>query len=115
MVPADGVRGFNIGLLVEVLCASLAGGKLAPDQGSFMENDGKPIDNGQFFIAFETQMFSGASFDQTINKLITSITGQLGTRLPNSKRQANQKRLSMEGIPIERNLFDTLRGFSKPK
>ena len=76
MVPAGGVRGFNIGLLVEVLCTALAEGKLGSDQGSFMKNDGKPIDNGQFFIAFEPQIFSGASFYQTINKLITSFTGQ---------------------------------------
>ena len=51
MVPAGGVKGFNIGLLVEVLCSALTGAKLGTQQGSFIEEDGKPIDNGQFFLA----------------------------------------------------------------
>ena len=46
MVPAGGVKGFNIGLLVEVLCSALTGAKLGTQQGSFIEEDGKPIDNG---------------------------------------------------------------------
>ena len=48
MAPAGGVKGFSIGLLVEVLCAALAGGKLGLQQGSFTDNDGLPIDNAQF-------------------------------------------------------------------
>ena len=55
------------------------------------------------------------AFGNPINKLITSITGQEGIHLTNSKRQSNQKQLSLEGFLIERNLFDTLRGFSKLK
>ena len=111
MASSGGVRGFNIGLLVEVLCAALAGGKLGPDQGSFMDDDGKPIDNGQFFVAFEPQMLSGGSFDRTITALVKSITDQDGTRLPNSKREANKKRLAKNGIIIEHNLFNTLQKF----
>ena len=51
MAPAGGVKGFSIGLLVEVLCAALAVGWLGLDQGSFSEGDGKPINNGQLFVA----------------------------------------------------------------
>ena len=62
MAPAGGVKGFSIGLLVEVLCAALAGGKLGPDQGSFTDDDGTPIDNGQFFVAFDPGKLSGGGF-----------------------------------------------------
>ena len=74
MVPAGGVKGFNIGLLVEVLCSALTGAKLGTQQGSFIEEDGKPIDNGQFFLAIEPHMQSGGTFDETISELLASIT-----------------------------------------
>ena len=112
MAPAGGVKGFSIGLLVEVLCAALAGGELGPDQGSFTDDDGKPINNGQFFVAFNPCKFSGGSFDQTISKLVASITEQEGARLPNARREANKLRLSENGIPIESKLYETLKDFA---
>jgi (2R)-3-sulfolactate dehydrogenase (NADP+) len=112
MAPAGGVKGFNIGLLVEVLCAALAGGKLGPDQGSFTDDDGTPIDNGQFFVAFDPGKPSGGGFDQTITKLVRSITEQDGARLPNARREANNRQLAKQGIPIESELYETLKGFA---
>ena len=112
MVPAGGVKGFNIGLLVEVLCSALTGAKLGTQQGSFIEEDGQPIDNGQFFLAIEPQMQSGGTFDETISELLASITEQDGTRLPNERRQENRQRLMREGIPIEKELFETLQAFA---
>lgn len=112
MAPAGGVKGFSIGLLVEVLCAALAGGKLGPDQGSFTDDDGTPIDNGQFFVAFDPGKLSGGSFDQTIAALVASITEQDGARLPNARREANKRQLAEQGIPIEVELLETLKGFA---
>jgi (2R)-3-sulfolactate dehydrogenase (NADP+) len=112
MAPSGGVKGFSIGLLVEVLCAALAGGQLGPDQGSFTDNDGKPIDNGQFFIAIDPQAFSGGSFDGTIKRLIASILEQEGARLPNARRVENQRRLAHEGLFIEGDLLARLRGMA---
>jgi (2R)-3-sulfolactate dehydrogenase (NADP+) len=112
MAPSGGVKGFSIGLLVEVLCAALAGGQLGPDQGSFTDNDGKPIDNGQFFIAIDPQAFSGGSFDGTIKRLIASILEQEGARLPNARRVENQRRLAHEGLFIEDDLLARLRGMA---
>ena len=112
MAPAGGVKGFSIGLLVEVLCAALAGGKLGPDQGSFTDDDGKPIDNGQFFVAFDPGKFSGGSFDQKITALVASITEQDGARLPNARRSKNKKRLTREGLTLELELYRKLETFT---
>ena len=112
MAPAGGVKGFSIGLFVEVLCAALAGGKLGIDQGSFTEDDGKPINNGQFFVAFDPVKFSGGSFDQTITRLVAAISEQEGARLPNARREANKLRLSEQGIPIEPKLYEALKDFA---
>ena len=51
------------------------------DQGSFTDNDGKPIDNGQFFVAFDSGKFSGETFDRTITALIASIAEQEDVRI----------------------------------
>ena len=112
MAPAGGVKGFSIGLLVEVLCAALAGGELGPDQGSFTDDDGRPIDNGQFFVAFNPNKLSGGTFNKTISKLVASITDQPGARLPNARRVENKKRLTNQGIRIEKELLETLNGFT---
>lgn len=112
MAPAGGYKGFGQGLIVEVLCAAVAGGALGPDQGSFVDNDGKPIGNGQFFIALEPQIFSAGLFARQISALIGSILAQKGARLPNARRIANQSRLAREGLAIDRELHDRLRGFA---
>lgn len=109
MAPAGGVKGFSIGLLVEVLCAALAGGRLGTEQGSFTDNDGMPIDNGQFFIAIDPQGFSAGGFDTSIQQLMASITKQEGARLPNARREANKVRLAAQGLEIEASLLARLQ------
>lgn len=112
MAPAGGYKGFGVGLIVEVMCAALAGAKRGPEMGSFMANDGKAIGCGQFFIAIEPNALSGGSFARQIVALAKSITSQNGARLPNSRREANQKRLRREGLPVERALFQRLKSFA---
>lgn len=112
MAPSGGYKGFGQGLIVEVLCAAVAGGALGPDQGSFVANDGKPVGNGQFFIAIEPAGFSGGLFFARIKALTASILAQDGARLPNARRMANQTRLAAEGIPIDPDLHERLRGFA---
>jgi (2R)-3-sulfolactate dehydrogenase (NADP+) len=113
MAPAGGAKGFGIGLMVEVLCAAFAGGALGPDMGSFVEDDGKPIGNGQFFVAFEPRLFSGDVFAKRIEALCASIGAQEGARLPNARRTANKARLEAEGLPIERSLYERLQAYRR--
>jgi (2R)-3-sulfolactate dehydrogenase (NADP+) len=112
MAPAGGYKGFGQGLMVEVMCAALTGSLRGPQMGSFMENDGKPIGCGQFFIAIEPNLFSGGAFARQVAALAKSITAQKGARLPNSRREANIKRLRKEGLPISRALYERLKGFA---
>jgi (2R)-3-sulfolactate dehydrogenase (NADP+) len=112
MAPAGGYKGFGQGLIVEVMCAALAGAWRGPQMGSFMANDGKPIGCGQFFIALEPKAFSGGRFAKQVTALAKSITSQDGARLPNARRAANQKRLAKEGLPIDRVLYERLKSFA---
>ena len=112
MAPAGGYKGFGQGLIVEVMCSALAGAGRGPEMGSFMADDGKPIGCGQFFIALEPKVFSGGLFDKQIKALTKSIISQKGARMPNARREANQKRLKQEGLLIERGLFEKLQQFA---
>jgi (2R)-3-sulfolactate dehydrogenase (NADP+) len=112
MAPSGGYKGFGQGLIVEVMCAALAGALRGPEMGSFMENDGRPIGCGQFFIAIEPKMFSGGAFAGQVEALAKSITAQEGARLPNARREDSRKRLKKEGLPIQRALHDRLKSFA---
>jgi (2R)-3-sulfolactate dehydrogenase (NADP+) len=113
MAPAGGHKGFGQGLIVEVMCAALAGANRGPQMGSFMAIDGKPIGCGQFFIAIDPDAFSGGAFARQVTALVKSIIGQDGARMPNARRTANQKRLAKEGVPIDRALHDRLKSFAR--
>jgi (2R)-3-sulfolactate dehydrogenase (NADP+) len=112
MAPSGGYKGFGQGLIVEVMCAAVTGALRGPQMGSFMENDGKPIGCGQFFIAIAPEMFSGGAFAGQVAALAKSIIRQKGARLPNARREASKKTLSKEGLPIARALYERLKSFA---
>jgi (2R)-3-sulfolactate dehydrogenase (NADP+) len=115
IAPAGGYKGFGLALMVEVMCAAVAGALRGPEMGSFTEDDGRMVGCGQFFIAIEPQKFSGGAFAKQVNAVARSITSQEGARLPNARRIENAKRLAKEGIPIEPELYDRLRSYMGSK
>jgi (2R)-3-sulfolactate dehydrogenase (NADP+) len=113
MAPAGGYKGFGQGLIVEVMCAALAGANRGQEMGSMMDNDGLPVGNGQFFIALEPKMFSGGLFEKQIERLIASITSQPGARMPNARRQENIKKNLKGGLTIDKDLYDKLKTYTE--
>ena len=111
MVASGGYKGFGQGLIVEVMCAALTGSFRGPEMGSFVENDGKPIGCGQFFIAIDPRKFSTGSFDKQVKALKKSIVSQDGVRMPNARREASIKRLKKSGLLIDEMLLRRLQGF----
>jgi (2R)-3-sulfolactate dehydrogenase (NADP+) len=112
MVPAGGYKGFAQGLIVEVMCAAMTGSHLAPQMGSFMDDD-KPIGCGQFFIAFSPEKFAGRMFHKQIRALVKSITSQPGARLPNSRRLANIVKARRDGVEIEESVLAILLTYAQ--
>ena len=113
MAPAGGYKGFGLGLVVETMCAAVAGANRGQEMGSFMENDGLPIGCGQFFIALEPKIFSGGLFEKQIERLMASITAQPGARLPNSRRQDNIKKNLKNGLTIDKDLYEKLKSYTE--
>ena len=112
MAPSGGYKGFGQGLIVEVMCAALAGANRGPQMGSLVDNDGKPVGCGQFFIALEPEVFSGGLFHAQIKALIKSVVSQDGARMPNARREASQRRLRREGLVLDTALYERLKGFA---
>jgi (2R)-3-sulfolactate dehydrogenase (NADP+) len=112
MVPFGGYKGFGQGLIVEAMSAAMTGACLGPEMGSFTEDDHRPIGCGQFFIALDPKRFSGGVFANKLTKLMKSITSQKGARLPNTRREANIKRLSRDGLTLDRALYERLSAFA---
>ncbi|HVJ43818.1 MAG TPA: Ldh family oxidoreductase [Dongiaceae bacterium] len=112
MAPFGGYKGFGQGLIVEIMCAALAGANRGPQMGSFVDDDGRQIGCGQFFIAIAPELFSGGDFVKQVTALAKSISAQEGARLPNSRREGNQKRLAKEGLPIDKDLYERLKNFA---
>jgi (2R)-3-sulfolactate dehydrogenase (NADP+) len=81
--------------------------------GSFTEDDGRMIGNGQFFIAVEPEKFSGGLFAPQIRVLCDSITADPGARLPNARRVRNRARSAAEGLEIDDDLLTRLQGFAR--
>jgi len=113
MAPAGGHKGFGQGLIVETLCAALAGGHLGPAIGSMMADDGVPVRCGQFFMAIDPKIFAGGLFAKKIAELTRSILDQDGARLPNGRREASIRRRLREGLPIEAGLHAILQAFAR--
>lgn len=113
MAPSGGYKGFGQGLIVEIMCAALTGAHRGLQMGSFTADDGKPVGSGQFFIAIDPEGFSGGAFAKQVTALVKSILSQEGARLPNARREANQKRLRKEGLKLERDLYEKLMAFAK--
>jgi (2R)-3-sulfolactate dehydrogenase (NADP+) len=111
MAPAGGYKGFSQGLIVEVLCAALTGSSLGTEMGSFIDADKAPLDNGQFFIALSPKKFSKGHFDPIIDRLVDAILDQEGARLPNSKREHNQKINRKRGLWIDQDALHRLRSY----
>lgn len=112
MAPSGGYKGFGQALIVETMCAAVAGARRGLEMGSFTADDGKSVGCGQFFIAIDPRKFAGGLFAPQIAALIGSIASQKGARLPNARRAANVQRLTKEGLPIDRELLGRLRAYA---
>ena len=112
MAPAGGYKGFNMGLIVETMCAAVAGASRGPEMGSFMDDDGLPVGCGQFFIALDPKVFSGGLFDKQIERLTASILAQPGARMPNARRDETYRKLLKSGVPIDKALYAKLKSYA---
>ena len=104
MLPAGGVKGFGIGLMVEVLASALAGAVASREASPFSGPAGGPPATGQCFIAIDPGTFA-EGFAERIEGLAAAITGQDGARLPGARRIAARARTEAAGVDVDEALL----------
>lgn len=108
MLPAGGVKGFGVGLMVEVLASALSGAVASREASPFSGPVGGPPATGQCFIAIEPAAFADG-FVGRIDGLVAAITGQEGARLPGQRRIVARARTEVAGVEVDDILMARLR------
>ena len=111
MVPAGGTKGFNVGLMVEVLASCLAGAVLSSEASPFSGTAGGPPSTGQCFVAFDPAAFGGEGFGERITRLVATIEEQEGARLPGRRRRNNRTRIAAEGVEVDDAIRERIEAF----
>lgn len=110
MLPAGGVKGAMLALLVETLIVSLAGAHFGAQADSFFEDAGNQPRIGQLFLAFNPRGFAGdATYHARLEALIAAMLSDTGTRLPGMRRIEAQAKARAHGIEIPGTLEKELR------
>lgn len=107
MQPAGGVKGFGIGLMVEVLASALSGAVSSRDASPFSGSVGGPPATGQCFIAIDPSAFADG-FVERINSLASAIAMQDGARLPGQRRILARSRTETLGVEVDEALVTRL-------
>ena len=99
-------KGWGFGLMTEVLAAAFTGSVNSLDVRGLKLPEGKPHDLGQCYIILDPNTHGNSFFDR-IDRIITAVAEQEGTRLPGSNF------IMPETVKIEKKIFDQLNKLSK--
>ncbi|HEY2627542.1 MAG TPA: Ldh family oxidoreductase [Usitatibacter sp.] len=113
MLPAGGVKGAMLALVVEILVCALSGAAYGFESDSFFTQEGKPTRIGQAFIAINPGALAGEDvFFDRIETLVAAMTEDAEVRLPGERRLHNLERATREGVSIPMELLATIRGLA---
>jgi (2R)-3-sulfolactate dehydrogenase (NADP+) len=113
MLPAGGVKGAMLALVVEILVCALSGAAYGFESDSFFTQDGKPTRIGQAFIAINPGALAGDDvFFDRIEALVAAMTEDAAVRLPGERRLQNLERATREGVAVPAELLATIRGLA---
>jgi (2R)-3-sulfolactate dehydrogenase (NADP+) len=108
LAPIGGAKGAALALMVEILCAALAGGQYGWEATSFLDDRGSSPAVGQLLLAIDTAAFSGVAFPSRMSSLLATVGAEAGVRLPGDRRLANRQRAQQNGISVAPDLYAQL-------
>lgn len=110
MLPAGGVKGAMLALMVELLACALSGSAYGFESDSFFTQEGRPTRIGQGFLAIDPAALSGNDvFFERVEALIAAMGEEPGLRLPGERRRENRERSSREGVNVPADLLAKIR------
>ncbi len=115
LLPASGSKGAALALMVEVLCAALAGGRYGWEASSFLDDRGDPPGVGQMLVALDPDAFAGPGYGARMAGLVAAVGAEPGVRLPGERRLEQRARARAEGLAISPELHAQIEALTEKR
>lgn len=113
MLPAGGVKGAMLALVVELLCCALTGAAFGFEADSFFADEGNRPRIGQAFLVVDPGALAGNEvFYERIETLVAAMLSDAEVRLPGQRRQALAGDAAIHGIEIAAALLEQLEALA---
>jgi (2R)-3-sulfolactate dehydrogenase (NADP+) len=113
MLPAGGVKGAMLALIVESLACALTGAAFGFEADSFFVEQGNRPRIGQAFLVIDPGALAGRErYLERIETLVAAMLADIGVRLPGARRLELRQRAEREGIEISDALLATLKALA---
>lgn len=113
MLPAGGVKGAMLALIVELLCCALTGAAFGFEADSFFSEEGNRPRIGQAFLVVDPAALAGTEvFDERMETLVAMMLLDPGVRLPGYRRLALAQQAQAEGIEVPAALLGQLESLA---
>ncbi|RCK47810.1 Ldh family oxidoreductase [Thalassospira profundimaris] len=108
MVPAGGVKGAALAMMVELLAAGLTGAQFGHQSSSLFDDKGKPPALGQMIIAIDPIATGGVGVVDHLAEIANEIAAEDGVRLPGRRGKLAQLSAQTEGLEIEDDVISAI-------
>jgi (2R)-3-sulfolactate dehydrogenase (NADP+) len=116
MLPAGGVKGAMLALIVELLCAALTGANFGYEADSFFVDEGNQPRLGQAFLVIDPAALAGVDvYHSRVETLIDAMCADPAVRLPGERRTRLAQQASCEGVEIPDAVFARLLQLAAPE
>ncbi len=101
MLPAGGVKGAMLALIVELLCTALTGAQFGFEADSFFVDEGNQPRLGQAFLVIDPAALAGMDvYHSRLEALIAAMSADPEVRLPGERRERLAEHARSTGVEI---------------
>jgi (2R)-3-sulfolactate dehydrogenase (NADP+) len=113
MLPAGGVKGAVLALVVELLCCALTGAAFGFEADSFFSDEGNRPHIGQAFLVVDPAALAGTEvFEERMETLVAAMLLDPEVRLPGYRRVELTRLAQAEGIEVAPALLQQLEALA---
>ncbi|MGE0311208.1 MAG: Ldh family oxidoreductase [Lautropia sp.] len=113
MLPAGGVKGAMLAMVVELLCCALTGASFGFEADSFLVAEGNRPRIGQAFMVIDPAALAGSEvFAARVETLVETMLLDDTVRLPGARRQALREKALSQGIEVAPAMIEQLRALA---
>jgi (2R)-3-sulfolactate dehydrogenase (NADP+) len=116
MLPAGGVKGAMLALIVELLCVALTGANFGYEADSFFVDAGNQPRLGQAFLVIDPAALAGSDvYYSRLEALIDAMCADPAVRLPGERRARLAQQASREGVEVPDALYARVVQLAAPE